>query len=133
MLAIIYGRVVVTNHELGLLSLFTNNLIKLIKAMLDCLKNMCLELRKAFLDLDHVLSVGILLLDLFVQTVVDPSLDNVWIIMGSDFPASRVESRSVLCKQFDVLLCGDTSLVDCLTTLSSSLDQLLVLGLDLGV
>lgn len=101
--------------------------------MLNRLKNMCLKLSKAILHLNHILPIGILLLNLLVQTVVDSSLNDIWIFMGCDFAASRVEGCGVLCEQFDVFLCGGASLVDGFTALSSSFDQFLVLGFDFGV
>lgn len=101
--------------------------------MLNRLKNMRLKLRKAILHLNHILSIGILFLNLLVQTVIDSSLNDIWIIMSRDFAAGGVESCSMLCEQFNVFLCRGTSLVDGFTTLSSTFDQFLVFGFDFGM
>lgn len=116
-----------------MISLLANDLIELIKAMLQCLKNMCLELSKAVLHLNHILSVGILFLDLLIQTMVDSSLDNIGIVMSSNFAACRIETCCVLSEQFNVLLRSAARLVHSFPTLSSTLDQFLVLGLDFSV
>jgi hypothetical protein len=122
-----------TYHELGMVSLLADDLIELVETMLHCAQNVCLKLSEAVLNLNHILSIRILLLNLLVEAVFDTPLDNVWILMCANLAACRVERCRVLCEQLDVFLCGSASLVDSLSTLASSFHQFLILRFDFSV
>jgi hypothetical protein len=76
-----------TYHYLGLIGLLSHDLVELTETVLERLQNMRLELSEAVLHLDQILSIVVLLDDLFVQAVPDASLEHVWIVVRGDFAA----------------------------------------------
>jgi len=68
-----------------------------------------------------------------MQAVGNSARNDIGVIGSLQITVVRVKCCRVLTEQFNVLLCMLTSLVDSLGTLSSSLCELLVLILDLGV
>lgn len=110
-----------------------NNLVELAEAGLDGLQDMSLKLGKRVLDLEHVRAVVVFFNDLLVQAVVDTSLEDVGILLGSYGAAAAIESRCVGPEKFDVFLGLLACFVDELASFTSTLGQLLVLVLDLGM
>jgi len=68
-----------------------------------------------------------------MQAVGNSARNDIGVISSLKITVVRVKGCRVLTEQFNVLLCLLTSFVDSLGTLSSSLCELLVLILDLGV
>jgi hypothetical protein len=94
---------------------------------------MCFKLSKRILNTDEVLPVVVLLLDLLVEAMHNPTLQDVGIVCSLHVAAVRVKRRRVLTKELNVLLSMGTRLVDSLTALASSLGQLLALVLNFRV
>jgi len=67
-------------HDLCALSLCVDDSHELAESMLNSLEDVCLELRKAILHADQILSVVVLFLDLLVEAVYDATLKNVWVV-----------------------------------------------------
>lgn len=102
-------------------------------ALLYRLHNVRLERAEVVLDIQHVLSVGVFLLDLLVQAIRDTFVKDERVVVGFDASCYRVIAGSVLSQQFNVLLSSVASLFYYLACLSDSLVKLLAFRLDLGV
>ena len=83
-------------HGASLLSLVADYLVELAKTILDCGKNMSLELSKVVLNRDDVLAVVVLFDDLLVQAVVDAALKDVGVLMSVHLTAGALEGCCVL-------------------------------------
>jgi hypothetical protein len=123
----------VSVHDLRLLGLVVDDLHELAQAMLKSLHYVRLELGKAVLHTDQVLSVVVLLHDLLVEPVFDTSLENVGIVGGHHLAAVGIVCCSMLTEKFNVLLRSAAGFVDSLATLSSPLCELLGLVLNFGM
>jgi hypothetical protein len=123
----------VTVRRLGVFGLCVDDLHKLTHTMLNGLENMRLKLSKRVLDTDEILAVIVLLLNLLVQAMHDPALQDVRIICSLQVATMRVVSGRVLAEELDMLLSMGSGLVHSLAALARSFCQLLALILDLGV
>lgn len=92
-----------------------------------------LERGKVVLYCNEIVSVVIFVENLGRQTMKNATADNVWILMRIHLSTSGLIVRSLLAKQFDVLLCGIACFLDLLCALCCSRRQLLGFVLDLLV
>lgn len=113
-----------------LLCLSSNELIEGSHGLLDDLNDVSLESSKVVLDRDGVIAVVVLLHDLLVQSVVDTTMDDIWIIAGLDLATCTAECSRMLTEKLDVLLRLISCLVDLLGRLSGPGLKLLRLVLD---
>jgi len=117
----------------GVLGLLANYLNELIDSILESRNDVRLKLGERVLDGKSVLAIVVLLLNLPVQTMVDTSLNNIWVVACMDLTTSAVKGSGVLTEEFNMLLCGVPGFVNELGTLSSTLCELLGLVLNLRV
>lgn len=113
----------------SVIGLISHDLVKLAQPLLHSLNNVGLKPSKLVLPGNNVVSVAILLDDLFVEAVVDLALEDIWIIGSLDLTSAAC----LLPQSVDVLLRVATRFVDRLRRLARALVEVLRLVLDLGV
>lgn len=89
-------------------------------SLLDDLNNVVLKRSKVLLDTDQVVAVVVLLQDLLVETVVDASLRDIWIIVRVNLAPRRLRSSALLAQKLNVLLSRVARLLDLFGRLSNA-------------
>ena len=82
-------------HGANLLALVANNLVELAHGRLHRAEHVGFELSERVLDGDHVLAIVVFLQDLGIQTVVDTTLKEIWVVMSSELTARALVARRV--------------------------------------
>lgn len=94
----------ITIHGLGSVMLARHILVEGVKTTLDGRDNMVFKLLEIVLDIDQIGSMCVLFRQLFVESVPNASLKDIWIV-GCGRPATHpIEAGCMLTEKLDLFL-----------------------------
>ena len=110
----------VCEELLILLCLSANELVEGHHGLLNDFNDVGFKLREVVLDRNQIVAVIVLFKDLLIESVVDLSVDNVWIISCAHLSTTGSVVGGLLAEKFDVLLGSVSCLIDFLRALDGS-------------
>ena len=96
-------------HSFLTVRLTRHKLLVCVERGLNSGNNMSFELLERILDVEHISFVTVLFQDLSVQSMIDTTLKDIWIIPSFNTTSLGIQCGSMRSKKFNVLLRGLTS------------------------